>query len=202
MAGDGRIRTYGCQSQSLVPYHLATSQCVKWLGGNIHRRFARKGNGVGEGTRTLGLQSHNPITNCATPTIFHCRRTPVSLPKNVARQEGTRTPNLLLRRQLLYPAELLAYVERVTGIEPARPAWKAGILPLNYTRMGLAVISPKIVSYVKVVCQDELQFCRPLHARRPKIRRTCRLRPQKQAALGFQLYPELAGGQGSAPERL
>ena len=27
-----------------------------------------------------------------------------------------------------------AMLERVTGIEPARPAWKAGILPLNYTR--------------------------------------------------------------------
>ena len=25
-------------------------------------------------------------------------------------------------------------LERVAGIEPARPAWKAGILPLNYTR--------------------------------------------------------------------
>ena len=40
--------------------------------------------------------------------------------------EGTRTPGLLLRRQLLYPAELLAPVylpekkimERVMGIEP------------------------------------------------------------------------------------
>ena len=27
-------------------------------------------------------------------------------------------------------------MERVMGIEPTRPAWKAGILPLNYTRMG------------------------------------------------------------------
>ena len=26
-------------------------------------------------------------------------------------------------------------VERVTGIEPAWPAWKAGALPLSYTRM-------------------------------------------------------------------
>ena len=26
------------------------------------------------------------------------------------------------------------FLERVTGIGPARPAWKAGILPLNYTR--------------------------------------------------------------------
>ena len=53
---------------------------------------------------------------------------------------GTRTPGLLLRRQLLYPAELLALIEqpsemeRVRGIGPPYPAWKAGILPLNYTR--------------------------------------------------------------------
>src|SRR5690606_22194290 len=26
-------------------------------------------------------------------------------------------------------------VERVTGIEPALPAWEAGVLPLNYTRV-------------------------------------------------------------------
>ena len=59
---------------------------------------------------------------------------------------GTRTPDLLLRRQLLYPAELLArmtsapaatQVERVMGIEPTYPAWKAGVLPLNYTRKAV-----------------------------------------------------------------
>ena len=49
--------------------------------------------------------------------------------------EGTRTPDPLLRRQLLYPPELQAHMERVMGIEPTRPAWKAGILPLNYTRI-------------------------------------------------------------------
>ena len=49
---------------------------------------------------------------------------------------GTRTPGLLLRRQLLYPAELLARkLERAMGIEPTYPAWKAGVLPLNYTRV-------------------------------------------------------------------
>ena len=54
---------------------------------------------------------------------------------------GTRTPDLLLRRQLLYPAELLAHVEmeRVTGIGPAYPAWKAGVLPLNYTRKSICL---------------------------------------------------------------
>ena len=30
--------------------------------------------------------------------------------------------------------KLAPTLERVMGIEPTRPAWKAGILPLNYTR--------------------------------------------------------------------
>ena len=29
---------------------------------------------------------------------------------------------------------LLPTLERVMGIEPTYPAWKAGVLPLNYTR--------------------------------------------------------------------
>src|SRR4051794_29239621 len=32
------------------------------------------------------------------------------------------------------PVDLRFCVERVTGIEPAWPAWKAGALPLSYTR--------------------------------------------------------------------
>ena len=55
---------------------------------------------------------------------------------------GIRTLDLRLRRPLLYPAELrtliniaFAISERVMGIEPTYPAWKAGVLPLNYTRM-------------------------------------------------------------------
>ena len=73
------------------------------------------------------------LTNCATSTIFIL---PCAMPAGTGTPEGTRTPDLLLRRQLLYPAELLAHVERVMGIEPTRPAWKAGVLPLNYTRRG------------------------------------------------------------------
>ena len=30
---------------------------------------------------------------------------------------------------------LIAYMERVAGIEPASSAWQADILPLNYTRI-------------------------------------------------------------------
>ena len=64
---------------------------------------------------------------------------------NIGAPEEIRTPDTRLRRPLLYPTELqaqmcldtLAYkrVERVMGIGPTRPAWKAGILPLNYTRI-------------------------------------------------------------------
>ena len=63
--------------------------------------------------------------------------------------EGIRTPDPRLRRPMLYPAELRVRVlqiasslypeifvlERVMGIGPTQPAWKAGILPLNYTRI-------------------------------------------------------------------
>ena len=48
--------------------------------------------------------------------------------------KGIRTPDPRLRRPLLYPAELWTQ-KRVMGIEPTYPAWKAGVLPLNYTRI-------------------------------------------------------------------
>ena len=70
--------------------------------------------------------------------------------------EGTRTPDPLLRRQLLYPPELQARMERVMGIEPTRPAWKAGILPLNYTRMGTGhyKYQPENYNILSGRCQD------------------------------------------------
>lgn len=37
------------------------------------------------------------------------------------------------RYKVIATAQLL---ERVMGIEPTQPAWKAGILPLNYTRLS------------------------------------------------------------------
>ena len=34
------------------------------------------------------------------------------------------------------PARALAiHVERMKGVEPSCPAWEAGVLPMNYTRM-------------------------------------------------------------------
>ena len=54
--------------------------------------------------------------------------------------EGIRTPDPRLRRPLLYPAELQTHLsvhteKRVMGIEPTYLAWKASVLPLNYTRI-------------------------------------------------------------------
>ena len=58
---------------------------------------------------------------------------------------GIRIPDLCLRRALLYPAELQTHMERVKGIGPSQPAWKAGTLPLSYTRINTS----NILSYVK-----------------------------------------------------
>ena len=44
-----------------------------------------------------------------------------------------------------YSPEYQTYVERVMGIEPTRPAWKAGILPLNYTRKFNALLLYHII---------------------------------------------------------
>ena len=124
---------------------------------------------------------------------------------------GIRTPDLLLRRQLLYPAELLAHtgasrsapglyrmktqrsgfnsekeegdrgcaalrgffqktreaerskllptMERVMGIEPTYPAWKAGVLPLNYTRRGAqSTFSLEIIPQAAPQCQSFFSF--------------------------------------------
>ena len=39
----------------------------------------------------------------------------------------------------LLPDRLLAQSKQVMGIEPTYPAWKAGVLPLNYTRITIGV---------------------------------------------------------------
>ncbi len=45
------------------------------------------------------------------------------------------------------------------GIEPTRPAWKAGILPLNYTRQWLVQNCHTIIShYVSIVKSKNKNF--------------------------------------------
>ena len=80
-------------------------------------------------SRTDDLKSHNLALYQLSYTHH--------IQTNYGAPEEIRTPDPLLRRQLLYPTELQAHrkLERVMGIEPTQSAWKAEILPLNYTRI-------------------------------------------------------------------
>ena len=80
-------------------------------------------------TPTHDIQSHN-LALCQLNYTHQIGDPPVS-----GEPRGIRTPDLRLRRPLLYPAELSVQMERVMGIGPTQPAWKAGVLPLNYTRI-------------------------------------------------------------------
>ena len=71
--------------------------------------------------------------------------------------EGIRTPDLRIRSPFLYPAELQAHMERVKGIEPSQSAWKADVLPLNYTRTyrltsDFHIISSAVLFVNDVIC--------------------------------------------------
>ena len=77
-------------------------------------------------------------TRCLTAWLY---------PKKFGEPVGIRTQDTRLRRPLLYPAELRTHavsprdtdavskkMERMMRIELTLPAWKAGVLPLNYIR--------------------------------------------------------------------
>ena len=55
--------------------------------------------------------------------------------KRVARLKGLEPLTHCLEGSCSIHLSYRRILERVMGIEPTRPAWKAGILPLNYTRM-------------------------------------------------------------------
>jgi hypothetical protein len=42
-------------------------------------------------------------------------------------------------------------MERVMGIEPTLPAWKAGVLPLNYTRKSFSQLVDNKLSFIKKI---------------------------------------------------
>ena len=59
-------------------------------------------------------------------------------------------------------------MERVKGIEPSRPAWKAGALPLSYTRKidgrssrirTCDPLVPSQVRYQTALCPDIIDIC-------------------------------------------
>ena len=54
--------------------------------------------------------------------------------REVARLKGLEPLTHCLEGSCSIQLSYKRIMERVMGIEPTRPAWKAGILPLNYTR--------------------------------------------------------------------
>ena len=73
--------------------------------------------------------------------------------QKIGTPEGTRTPDLLLRRQLLYPAELLARMERVMGVEPTPTAWKAVVLAVILHPHGELYHQPEYLTMQLERCQ-------------------------------------------------
>ena len=118
----GRIRTYAMLESESNALPLGDTPLTRCIGRFSHRE---QFSGVIEENRTLDLQSHN-LAFCQLNYDHH--------KKGSGAPGRIRTFDLCLRRALLYPAELRKPMERVKGIGPSRPAWKAGVLPLNYTR--------------------------------------------------------------------
>ena len=87
--------------------------------------YARR-NGAPEGIRTPDTRLRRPVLyptelQVHTPLLF------VLFYLNCVFPANTRSINITEQCSVIF-------MERVMGIGPTRPAWKAGILPLNYTR--------------------------------------------------------------------
>ena len=114
------IRTSECRSQSPVPYRLAIAHYQKrWVKGFeplASRATIWRAN-------QLHHTHHKTSLGGFEPTTYGL--------------EGRCSIQLSYRLILISPfqkALRISTEKRVMGIEPTYPAWKAGVLPLNYTR--------------------------------------------------------------------
>ena len=76
------------------------------------------------------------LTSCATPTTSLARLKRFELLTHCL--EGSCSIQLSYRRKM----------ERVMGIEPTQSAWKAEILPLNYTRIHRSGAAPLTLTII------------------------------------------------------
>ena len=113
------IRTSECRDQNPVPYRLA---------------IAQKG-GYWDSNPGPSEPQSDALTNCAIPTIHEIRQA-----QSQTCSKGFEPPTHGLEGrcsiQLSYEhisQKYISSVKQVMGIEPTYPAWKAGVLPLNYT---------------------------------------------------------------------
>ena len=99
-----------------------------------------KVNGAGDKFRTCYLQSHN----LALYRLSYARHMLVRLERFEPPTHGLegRCSILLSYRRVSHRFAVrfaLKALERVMGIGPTQPAWKASVLPLNYTRITYKV---------------------------------------------------------------
>ena len=96
---------------------------------------------VDTGIRTLGLQSHNLArepTALYPPYHFAIKQRETSLKGFEPPTHGLEVRcSIQLSYRLICVVTLILRAKRVMGIEPTYLAWKASVLPLNYTRISL-----------------------------------------------------------------
>ncbi len=69
--------------------------------------------------------------------------------------------------QLSYRPNMIEVMERVKGIEPSSSAWKAEVLPLNYTRIWYKdILYIPFLLYNEIKCfagrEDRIRTCDPM----------------------------------------